>query len=164
MKSLNWNGLFTNKFKKIGLIFAAIYIGIDIINKIYGVEDKAIIIDPIYYIIMSLNIAMFSKEKVEDERTQIIRHFALKLTFTILILTLLFAIPLTKIFHSNFSYYCIIIPILCYFPIFELANYYNPAYIFKEGVTHKGSEQLSIMALSTGVIMFIISMIINLVK
>lgn len=161
MKSINWNGLYANKFKKAGLIFAAIFILLDLIGRFSEMEDKSFI-TPVYFIIYSLMIAMFSREKIEDERVQIIRYFALKQTFSIVIVTVLLAIPVTRIFHSSFSYYCIIIPMLCYFPIFELVNTYNPAFIFKEGTSNKTSEQLTQMVLAMGVVMSIISLVINL--
>ena len=164
MKSLNWNGLYANKFKKIGLIFTAIFIILDIIGKVSGMDDSTIFIGPVYILILSLMIAIFSKEKIEDERIQVIRYFALKQTFSIVIVTVLFSIPLTKIFHSNFSYYCIIVPMLCYFPIFELANYYNPNFIFKEQTSNKTSEQIMQMTLSMGVVISIIALIIHFLK
>lgn len=163
MKSPNWNGLYANKFKKIGLVFAVLFISLDLIGRFSAMEDK-LLFTPIYFIIFSLLTAIFSKEKIEDERIQIIRNFALRQTFSIIILTILLAIPLTKIFHSNFSYYCIIVPMLCYFPVFELANYYNPAFIFKEETSNKTSEQITIMALSTGVVMSIISLVMHFLK
>lgn len=164
MKSINWNGLYANKFKKIGLIFAAIFIFIDLIARFSNMEDKSLL-SPAYFIIYSLIIAMFSKEKIEDERIKIIRYFSLKQTFSIVILTVLLTILVNKTLHySNFSYYSIIIPMLCYFPIFELVNIYNPAFIFKEGTSNKASEQLTQMALSVGVVMSIISLVINFLK
>ena len=128
MKSMNWNGLYDNNFKSIGLIFAAIFIVIEIVGKITRMPDTTSTGMNIYLIIVSLFLAMFSKEKIEDERILIIRYFALKQTFTIVIVV----ISITSARHFNFSYYSIIASMLCYFPIFQLANSYNPDFIFKE--------------------------------
>lgn len=163
MKSINWNGLYANKFKKAGLIFAMLFIFIDIIERISGMDD-IVIIGPIYFTILSLVIAIFSKEKLEDERIQVIRYFALKQTFSIVILSVLLTIAFTRIAHSSFTYYSIIVPMLCYFPIFELANYYNPDFIFKERTSEKGSEAVIVVALTIGLIASVVSLIMYLLK
>lgn len=160
MKSLNWNGLFANKFKSIGLIFAAIFIIAEAVGRFSGMDDKTSINLTVYFIIYSLHLAIFSKEKIEDERVQIIRYFALKQTFSILILVIL----MTNISHSNFSYYSIIASMLCYFPIFELANYFNPDWIFKERTAKKGSESFVSMALIIGLIASVGSLVIHFLK
>ena len=160
MKSLNWNGLYANKFKRIGLIFAALFIVIEGVNRYYGVDNSNSINLTIYFIIYSLFLAIFSKEAIEDERIQIIRYFSLKQTFSIVIL----AILMTNISHSNFSYYSIIGSMLCYFPIFELTNYFNPDFIFKERTAKKGSETFVTMALTIGLVASVGSVIMHFLK
>lgn len=101
---------------------------------------------------------MFSKEKTDDERTQVIRYFAVKTSFRLLIL------GLASIYLLKFKIdliYIAISSLIIYLLIFYFSSYFNPDFIFKEETkTNKGTIKLIV-----GIMIFIgIAFLFNIIK
>lgn len=146
--------------KKIGILFASIFIILEIIAKITGTLeaiDQSLIIIINVFILLSLNMAVFSKEKTDDERTRIIRYFSLKTSFQILIVTMV-----VNYWNSIIeAIYLAIASLILYLLIFHLANYYNPSFIFKEE-TKKNKADINLTAVLMS--FFVIAMLYNIIK
>jgi hypothetical protein len=139
------NTLHSFSIKKVGLLFAFIFIIIEILSKtIYSfecLEDQKINI----YIIVSLSLAVFSKERIDDERTQKVRYFSLKVSYKFLLLEVI----LNTLTPFNFNVlYLIILALTVYLIVFNLANHFNPTYIFKEKHGKKLEEKIIIIIMS----------------
>ncbi|MBE9468115.1 MAG: hypothetical protein IMY72_07325 [Bacteroidetes bacterium] len=115
--------------KRIGLFFASFFIVLESVAALTGtiadIDFKLVNL----YILVSLSLVAFSKEKVDDERSQKIRYFSLKFTFNLLILGL----ALIYLLELNFeTIYIAISSLIIYLVVFNLSNYFNPEFIFKE--------------------------------
>lgn len=129
MKSSDFSPLNKYYVKRIGLILAGFLITLSIVAKLTGILEEIELRLINVYILLSLLLAAFSKEKVDDERSQKIRYFSLKFTFNLLIIFIAF----NYLFKFNFeSIYLAISSLIIYLVIFYLANYFNPKFIFKE--------------------------------
>jgi intein/homing endonuclease len=129
MKLSNLSSLNAHYVKRIGLIFASLFISLEIIAKLTGVIEEIDLRLINLYIIASLGFVAFSKEKVDDERSQIIRYFSLKFTFKLLIA----GIATIYCFKINIEpIYIAISSLIAYLVTYYLASYYNPEFIFKE--------------------------------
>lgn len=129
MKLSNLSALNAYSAKRLGILFASIFIVIEIVAKITGTLETIDIHLMNLYIVGALSLAVFSKEKIDDERTQIIRYFAVKTSFKLLILGLA-ALYVLKI--NIELIYIAISSLILYLIIFYLSNYFNPGFIFKE--------------------------------
>lgn len=129
MKLSKLSSLNAHYVKRTGLIFASLFIVLEIIAKICGVIEEIDLRLINIYILGSLFFVAFSKEKVDDERSKIIRYFSLKFTFGFLI----DVIAIIYYFKFNIELiYIAISSLIVYLIVFYLANYYNPEFIFKE--------------------------------
>ena len=129
MKLSNLSSLNENYVKRIGLIFASIFIVMEIVAHITGVIEKLDVQNINIYLLLSLSLAAFSKEKIDDERLKAIRYFSLKLTFNLLIVSL----AINYLLKSNIeTIYIAISSLIIYLIVFNLANHFNPEFIFKE--------------------------------
>jgi hypothetical protein len=129
MKLSNLSALNQHYVKRIGIIFASIFIIMEIVAKLTGTIEQIDLRLVNLYIMLALFMAAFSKDKVDDERSKIIRYFTLKVTFRYL----LAAIATNYILELNIeSIYIAISFLIIYLIIFQVANYYNPEFIFKE--------------------------------
>jgi hypothetical protein len=129
MKTSNLSSLNEHYVKRIGVLFATIFIFMELIAKLTGAIEKIDIMLVNLYIIVALFMAAFSKEKTDDERYQIVRYFSLKLTFRILIVGLAIAYVLK---YNVETIYVAISSLIIYLLVFQLADYFNPNFIFKE--------------------------------
>lgn len=148
MKLSNLSTLNENYVKRIGFLFASIFIIMEIVVKLTGIQEE-IKLDLInLYILVALSLAVFSKEKTDDERTQIIRYFTIKMSFRLLVAGL----AVIYMFKFNVDIiYIAISSLIFYLLIFYLSSYFNPRFIFKEEAkTNKRSLKLII-----GIMIFI---------
>ena len=94
----------------------------------------------------------FSKEKYDDERTQQIRYFTLKVTFTLSLAMLIAIAPEQS--HNDLSFLPVFI-LLFYIAVFYITNYFNPKFIFEDRETSEGlSEGFAYIILGIGTIAF----------
>jgi len=140
MKSSNLSALNQHYENRIGIIFASIFIIMEIVAKLTGTIEEIDTHLINLYILVALSLSVFSKEKTDDVRTQTIRYFAVKLSFRLLIA------GLAAIYLLNIQIdliYIAISSLIIYLIIFYLSNYYNPSFIFKEETrTNKGAVKL----------------------
>jgi len=129
MKISNLSALDQHYVKRIGIIFASIFILLEIIAKLTGTIEKIDMHFFNLYILLSLTMIAFSKEKTDDERTQIIRYFSLKMSFRLLIAGLA---TINFLKFKIESIYIAISSLILYLIIFYLTNYFNPDFVFKE--------------------------------
>ncbi|HUX53330.1 MAG TPA: hypothetical protein VMV56_02830 [Williamwhitmania sp.] len=154
MKGPNLFALNEHSIRRTGLIFAGIFIVLEIIAKVTGSIQHMHVSLVNIYTMLALFMAAFSKDKVDDERSQAIRYFSLKVTFK----CLLAAISINYIYKFNFeSIYIANSSLIVYLIIYHLANYYNPVFIFKEGTRKKNwsDKLLVIIMLLIGTSFFI---------
>ena len=131
MKLSDLSSLNAHYVKRIGLIFASLFIALEIVAKLTGVIEGIDLRLYNLYILVSLLSAVFSKEKVDDERSKIIRYFSLKSTFKLLI----FSIAINYCYELKLeSIYIAISSLIVYLIIYYLASYFNPEFIFKEEI------------------------------
>ena len=129
MKTSNLSSLNQHYVKRIGVLFASVFIIMELIAKLTGAIEKIDISLVNLYILVALSLAAFSKEKTDDERDQIIRYFSLKLSLRILIAGLAIVYVLK---YNVETIYIGISSLIIYLLIFHLADYFNPSFIFKE--------------------------------
>ena len=160
MKLSNLSALNQPYAKKIGILLASIFIILEIVAKITGTleaGDQASITIINVFILLALSMAVYSKEKTDDERTQIIRYFSLKTSFQLLIGAIL-------INHWNDSIvepiYIAIASLIIYLLIFHLSNYFNPGFIFKEK-TKKNKAEIKLVTVIMG--FGVIAMLYNII-
>lgn len=115
--------------KKLGLIVSFAWLVVELAIRIRGVIDQHVIAPINIMFLLSLFWAVFSKEKVDDERLQAIRYFSFKTTmqlFPIAVVTLV-------IFKYNIEPLNYAIGVLIgYLMIYYLCVFFNPEFIFKE--------------------------------
>jgi hypothetical protein len=158
MKLSNLSALNQHYVKRLGVIFASIFIILGIVAKLTGTWEEIDVRLVNLYILVALSLTVFSKEKTDDERTQIVRYFAIKMSFRLLIA------GLAAIYLLNFKIdliYIAISSLIIYLLIFYLSSYFNPSFIFKEETkTNKGSIKFIV-----GIMVFIgIAFLYNIIK
>lgn len=129
-------------FKKLGIIITILGIGVFITLHIWQPQyDKTDVNNEItsnihFVIICGLMMLTFSREKMDDERVQIIRFYVTKFCFRFLIILIPVYINVTNLDRVPFSIYpvfYIIEGILILFQIlFQIGLKTNPDFIFKE--------------------------------
>ncbi len=135
MKLSNLSSLNPHYVKRIGLIFASLFIALEIVAKLTGVIDEIDTSLINLYILVSMSFIAFSKEKVDDERSKAIRYFSLKLTFGYLMFGIALIYAAESILDTKINIeliYIAISSLIVYSIIFYLASYFNPDFIFKE--------------------------------
>lgn len=158
MKISNLSALNQHYVKRIGLIFASIFIIMEIVAKLTGTIEEIDTHLINLYILVALSLTVFSKEKTDDERTQIIRYFSVKTSFRLLIAGL--AIIYILKFKIELIYIAISSLIL-YLIIFYLTNYFNPGFVFKEE-TKNNKESIKFIV---AIMIFIgIAFLFNIIK
>lgn len=143
MKLSNLSALKEHSVKRTGIIFAGIFIVLEIVAKVTGAIEQMDVSLVNLFTMSALFMAAFSKDKVDDERSQTIRYFSIKVTFK----CLLIAILINYIYKLNIeSIYIANLSLIAYLIIYHLANYYNPEFIFKEGTRRKNwSDKLTVI-------------------
>lgn len=115
--------------KKIGLVIAFSWLVVEIILRIRGVVDKPMIGGANIMFSTGLLMAVFSKEKIDDERFLAIRYFSFKTTL------LLFAITVITVYSFRYNVdaiYYVIGTLMGYLIIYYFCVFFNPEFIFKE--------------------------------
>lgn len=160
MKLSNLSALNEPYAKKVGILFAGIFILLEIVAKLTGTLEATspfLIKFSNLFILLALSKAVFSKEKTDDERTRIIRYFSLKTSLQLLIGAL--AINYLGEYIAE-SIYIVIASLILYLLIFHLSNYYNPSFIFKEKTKKYNTDTLDVIIM----VVFIIVMLYNIIK
>ena len=142
MKLSNLSSLNKYSVKRIGFFFAFFFILLEILALKAGTIDESNFRLLNVYILGSLLLVAFSKEKVDDERSQKIRYFSLKFTFKFLLASI------TSNYLLNYNIetiYVAIFSLIIYLVVFNLANYYNPEFIFKEETKKNESSIIAIV-------------------
>lgn len=115
--------------KKMGLIIAFAWLVVEIVLRIRGVVDKPMIGATNIMFLTGLIMAVFSKEKIDDERFLAIRYFSFKTTM------LLFTITVVAVYSFKYNvesiYYAIGI-LIGYLMIYYFCALFNPDFMFKE--------------------------------
>lgn len=115
--------------KKIGLVIAFSWLVVEIVLRIRGVVDKPMIGVANIMFSAGLLMAVFSKEKIDDERFLAIRYFSFKTTL------LLFAITVVTVYSFRYNVdaiYYAIGTLIGYLMIYYFCVFFNPGFIFKE--------------------------------
>jgi len=121
--------LYDYKLKRKAAFFAGIFVLLKLVADIMNLGNQVDMKNLNLYVVLSLLLVISGKEKLDDERTKEIRHFALNLTFRLLVAF----IVLNSLFKLNFEVINIVISsLIFYLLIFYTADYYNPGFIFKE--------------------------------
>jgi len=115
--------------KKIGLIIAFSWLVVEIVLRIRGIVDKPMV--GVAHIMFStgLLMAVFSKEKIDDERFLAIRYFSFKTTM------LLFILTVVAVYSFKYDIEPIVYAIgtlIGYLMIYYFCVLFNPNFIFKE--------------------------------
>lgn len=142
----NITPLHSYKKKKIGFVYFVVFSLIKVI-AIYtnSIEDSNMrLIDGM--MVLSLMLIVFSKEKIDDERTKQVRYFSLKLSFNILIgmMALMYMID----YQLDFIYMSIV-SLLFYLVVFNLSNYFSPSFIFNESIDESKFSERLLLAIMT---------------
>ena len=95
---------------------------------------------------LSLLLIVFSKEKIDDERTKQIRFFTIKTTFSMLI----GLIVITNMYNYQLDLtYIPTASLLFYLIVFYLSNYFNPSFIFVERISDNKSSDRFLLIIMT---------------
>lgn len=132
--------LYDYKVKKHALIAAAIFFIIDKIIYLLESYYEYIFIHHIflnYLVVFSLLMAASSKDKVDDERSLLIRYSVLKQSLSLFVLVFGIIAMFSNIFHvESLSMltilYCIQGLLAVHIVLVYLGNKYNPSWLFKE--------------------------------
>ena len=115
--------------KKIGLVIAFSWLVVEIVLRIRGIVDKPMVGAAHIMFSTGLLMAVFSKEKIDDERFLAIRYFSFKTTL------LLFAITVITVYSFRYNVdaiYYVIGTLMSYLIIYYFCVFFNPEFIFKE--------------------------------
>ena len=115
--------------KKIGFVIAFSWLVVEIVLRIRGVVDKPMIGVTNIMFLTGLFMAVFSKEKIDDERFLAIRYFSFKTTL------LLFVITIVTVYSFRYNVdaiYYAIGTLIGYLMIYYFCVFFNPDFIFKE--------------------------------
>ncbi len=147
----NLSSLNNYSVKQIGILSTVIFIIIKILS-LYVNRFSTDMNSINNFILLSLMLIVFSKEKIDDERSQTIRYFALKVTCKFFLLGTMLS-QLIK-FNLNLTYVAIS-TMLIYLLIFNLASYFNPRWIFSEKTEQTNTKLIiGIMALFTFIFLY----------
>jgi hypothetical protein len=90
LKFLNLSSFGNSNTKKFGLIFSLAFLIVELAIVFKGVADEGIIKITHLFFLLSLFWAVFSKEKIDDERFQAIRYFTFKTITQLFIFAVVF--------------------------------------------------------------------------
>lgn len=143
MKFLNSSSLGGFNTKKLGLVVASAFLIVEVVIKIKGVVDENIIMPANIFLLLFLSFAVFSKEKIDDERLMAIRYFSFKKTMQL--------IPIAAIVdytnRGNIApIYFAIGTLTGYLIIYYYCRLFNPGFIFKEKTNENYSNLTLILA------------------
>lgn len=157
-------------FKKLGLIITILGIGIFITLQIwqsqYDETDVAFEISSnIHFVIIcGLMMLTFSKEKMDDERVQIIRFYVTKFCFRFIIILIPVYIIVTNLDRVPFSIYPVFYIIegilLLYQLLFQIGLKTNPDFIFKE---KKNKGDTGFLILFIALLILLVTIIIDVI-
>ena len=157
----NIASIYSYKNKRIGFVYFIVFViikAIAIYTNSIG-DPNMRVIDGM--MVLSLMIIVFSKERIDDERTKQVRYFSLKITFQGLLGIIVFMNM--DNYESNFTYIPII-ALLFYLVVFKLSNYFSPSYIFKENEkSNKISEGIVLIIMTLLALVFSINIISTLI-
>lgn len=149
--------------KKIGLITAFAWLVVELVIQIRGVVDKPMIGVANIMFLSGLLMAVFSKEKIDDERFLAIRYFSFKTTM------LLFTITVVAVYSFKYNVepiYYAIGTLIGYLMIYYFCVLFNPGFIFKEKTTrsreNNGFILILLMAVQIGFALYWISEILKM--
>jgi len=130
--------------KKMGLIMAAAWLVVEVVLRIHGVVDKPMIGATNIMFLGGLIMAVFSKEKTDDERFLAIRYFSFKTTMLLFVLTI---VALYSFKYNVESIYYAIGTLIGYLIIYYFCVFFNPDFIFKENTikSRKNSDVVFVM-------------------
>jgi hypothetical protein len=159
MKTTPISALNDFKAKKTGIIFATIFGVLQIIMKVLNLYQDSQIVNLLNFIILlSLLIAVYSKEKKDDERMWQIRYFSLKMGFYLLIILL--AIKHFFLLKVD-TVYLAIGSLVFYLMVFYLSAYFNPAFIFVENTGNSEFHKVTLKIFS--IVMGFLAVIVGVV-
>jgi hypothetical protein len=159
MKTTPISALNDFKAKKTGIIFATIFGVLQIIMKVLNLYQDSQIVNLLNFIILlSLLIAVYSKEKKDDERMWQIRYFSLKMGFYLLIILL--AIKHFFLLKVD-TVYLAIGSLVFYLMVFYLSAYFNPAFIFIEKTGNSVFDKVTLKIFS--IVMGFLAVIVGVV-
>ena len=125
----NW-GFYSYKWKIPALIWSFV-IGILLIITKDREFDNVWRILTSFFLQYWLLIAIFSKEKMDDERMKSVRYFSLKITLAILLASFYFFNGLNYPIHINGVYLGIYASVF-YLILFNTVLWFDPKFVFKE--------------------------------
>ena len=115
--------------KKLGLSVALTFLIVEFAIKIKGVVDESIIEGTNMLFLYGLILAVFSKEKVDDERFVAIRYFSLKFSLQLFLIAVFIdyirKIQITPIYFAFGT-------LITYLIVYYTCVLFNPKFIFKE--------------------------------
>lgn len=129
MKASQLLAIGTYQQKRIGLIFAAIFTFLQIVNYFLNALEESDLRLLQSFVLSSLAAGILSKEKFDDERYQVIRYFSLRTTFYVL----LFVVVIHHVGNLNIAFINTVnVCLALYFIVFYLADRYNPKFMFED--------------------------------
>mgnify|MGYP006301486207 CR=1 FL=1 len=142
MKASSLSSLNDFRVKKTALIFTIIFGTLQVLMSVFQLYEG----DPIrkfmnFIILLTLLMAVYSKEKLDDERVQQVRYFSLKMSFYVLIIFLGFN------YFAGFGISAIYVGIgslLFYLIVFYLGLFFNPAFIFIEKTNRSKIQRINL--------------------
>ena len=128
--------------KKIGLVVAFAFLIVEVAIKIKGIVDEKVI-NPIHlFFLMSLFWAVFSKEKIDDERLRAIRYFTFKTVTQLFIIAV--ALDLIQNYRIEPIYFATG-TLVGYLIIYYFCVLVNPEFIFVERTRRNRSNLMQIL-------------------
>jgi len=166
MKATILSSLNDFRVKKTALIFALIFGTLQILMSVFHMYEGDSIRKFINFIILlTLLMAVYSKEKLDDERVQQVRYFSFKMSFYVIVVFLgfnyFFGLGVSAIYIGMGS-------LLFYLIIFYLGIFFNPAFIFIEKTDRSRIQQINLkffrVILSVVAVLIVLAMITNYLK
>ena len=151
-----FSSLYQQSYQRLGLIISLTGMVIFIIlllldfNYMENWEQKIFIMNH-YIIILGLIILTYSREKVEDERTQNFRHRLLRISYLLNIVGIIgyAAISILDRVEFNISviFYIIETALILYQVLFRVSLRTNPSWIFRETPRNRSRSIIPVAAL-----------------
>ena len=158
----NMAAMFSFKHKKVGIVFTMIFLLVKLVlfytDGLTDLHSRALNI----FLAFSLVIVISSKEKIDDERTQQLRYFSLKVAFSaMLALLILYGYDSVPTSMSSLPIFILVF----YLIVFYTTNYFNPSFVFGENENTGGlSIGFLYIFLGAGVIRCFFVILYNLIS
>jgi len=160
LKFLNLSSFGNYNTKKLGLFFSFAFLIVELAIAVEGVVNESIVTLTNLFFLMSLFWAVFSKEKIDDERFQAIRYFTFKTITQLFVFAVVF--DLIKNYRIAPIYFAIG-TLSGYLVIYYFCVIVNPEFIYKEKTRVNPINNVTLIVTAIVLIVALINLLASII-